>query len=165
MKNLFKLLGAAAAIVLFAEGCNSRAPKGWIGADDSLSVDEKGFLRNQKGQEVVLRGVNLGVAIHVGGFNNDNGGNQTYAYGRYNSNNISWNMWTYKIAEANMGNWSLYQAPRKLNADPHTDSLDVIKQKWGETLRTFDPGTNTPANGYIRMGMYNIFTAGLNQVP
>jgi len=32
----------------------------WIGKDDALYVDARGFLRNQKGGEVVLRGVNTG---------------------------------------------------------------------------------------------------------
>jgi aryl-phospho-beta-D-glucosidase BglC (GH1 family) len=105
---------------------------------------------------------NWGVAVHIGEFKNDGEGNQNFAYERYNSGNISWNMWTYKIAGANMGSWSLYQAPRKPDADPHTDSLDVMKQKWGATLRTFSPGTNTPDNGYIRTGMFALFSTGLN---
>ena len=60
MKSLFKLSCAAAAIVLLASDCNSRVPEGRIGTDDALSVDENGYLRNRKGREIVLRGVNLG---------------------------------------------------------------------------------------------------------
>jgi len=119
---------------------------------------------NSRVNELTNARRNWGVAIHVGEFKNDNEGNQNYAYGRYNSNKINWNMWTYKIAGANMGNWSLYQAPGKLNADPHEDSLDVIKQKWGETLRTFNPETNTPANGFRRTGMYGFFASALSQI-
>jgi len=36
------------------------APAGWIGSNDRLTVDANGFLRNRQGQEVVLRGINLG---------------------------------------------------------------------------------------------------------
>ena len=104
---------------------------------------------------------NWGVAIYVGEFNNDNGENQNYAYRQYNNNKINWNMWTYKIAGADMDNWPLFLAPVKPNADPHIDSPDVIRQKWGAALRTFNPGTNTPANGYRRTGMYDFFREGL----
>ena len=104
-----------------------------------------------------------GVAVHVGEFNNDGQGNQAGAYRLYNSNKISWNMWTYKIAGANMGNWSLYQSAYKSNANPHTDSLNTVKERWGQTIRTFLPGTITPTNNYVRMGMQDFFTAGLNQ--
>jgi hypothetical protein len=103
-----------------------------------------------------------GVAIHIGEFNNDGQGNQTAAYQLYNDNKINWNMWTYKIAGANMGNWSLYQARNKAKADPHTDSFETIKEKWGETLRTFNEGTNTPANGYTQTGMYSIFATAIH---
>jgi len=104
-----------------------------------------------------------GVAIHVGEFNNDGQGHQNYAYNKYNTGKISWNMWTYKIAGANMGNWSLFQSAYKPNADPHKDSLDTMKEKWGNSLRTFSPGTNTPTNNYSRTGMQSFFTGGLNQ--
>ncbi|MDR1836716.1 MAG: glycoside hydrolase family 5 protein [Treponema sp.] len=124
--------------------------------DNSLSMI------NSRINELTNARKNWGVAVHIGEFKNDNEGNQNYAYDRYNANKINWNMWTYKIAGANMGSWPLYQAPRKPKADPHTDSLDEIKQKWGETLRTFNPGTNIPANGFNRTGMYDLFKAGLN---
>jgi len=38
----------------------SAAPSGWIGSNDRLTVDTNGYLRNKLGQEVVLRGTNLG---------------------------------------------------------------------------------------------------------
>ena len=124
--------------------------------------DSSASMINSRVNELTSARRNWGVAVHIGEFKNDTEGNQNYAYERYNSNRISWNMWTYKIAGANMGSWSLYQAPHKSNADPHTDSPDVIRQKWGATLRTFNPETNTPANGFIRTGMYDLFTAGLS---
>jgi len=102
------------------------------------------------------------VAVHVGEFNNDNEGHQAFAYSQYNNHKINWNMWTYKIAGANMGNWSLYQAGRKSKADPVNDSFETIKQKWGDTLRTFSPGTNTPANGYAQTGMLKYFQDALS---
>ena len=36
------------------------APAGWIGSNDRLTVDANGLLRNRQGQEIVLRGTNLG---------------------------------------------------------------------------------------------------------
>jgi len=103
------------------------------------------------------------VAVHVGEFNNDNEGNQAFAYQLYNGNKISWNMWTYKIAGANMGNWSLYQAKSKPKADPSNDSFETIKEKWGETLRTFTYGTQIPANGFAATGMLKHFSEALKQ--
>jgi len=121
---------------------------------------------NSRVNELTSARAKWGVAVHIGEFNNDSQGNQNYAYNKYNTGKISWNMWTYKIAGASMGNWSLYQAGRKANADPNTDSLDVMKQKWGATLRTFNSGTNTPANGFTKMGMNNLFNSGLsNTIP
>ena len=102
------------------------------------------------------------VAVHIGEFNNDNEGNQAFAYSQYNIHKISWNMWTYKIAGANMGNWSLYQARAKIKADPVNDSFETIREKWGETLRTFNSGTNTLTNGFAATGMLKFFTDGLN---
>jgi aryl-phospho-beta-D-glucosidase BglC (GH1 family) len=101
------------------------------------------------------------VAVHVGEFNNGDN-QQTNAYKLYNDNKISWNMWTYKIAGANMGNWSLYQAARKVKADPMTDSFETIKQKWGETLSTFFSGTNDINNGYsVMKGIEQYFSPGM----
>ncbi|MCL2276741.1 MAG: cellulase family glycosylhydrolase [Treponema sp.] len=102
------------------------------------------------------------VAVHAGEFNNDNEGNQAFAYSQYNNHKINWNMWTYKIAGADMGNWSLFQARSKPKADPVNDSFETIKQKWGETLRTFSPGANTPANGFSRTGMLKYFQDALS---
>jgi len=116
---------------------------------------------NSRVNELTNARRNWHVAIHIGEFKNDNEGKQNFAYELYNKNNINWNMWTYKIAGANMGTWSLYQSPRKLKADPNTDSQEIIRQKWGETLRTFIPGTNTPDNGFLRTGMYEFFKSGL----
>jgi len=101
------------------------------------------------------------VAVHVGEFNNGDD-QQTNAYNLYNENKLSWNMWTYKIAGANMGNWSLYQATNKAKANPETDSFEIIKQKWGETLSTFTYGTNDLNNGYSAMkGLERFFIPAL----
>ena len=104
---------------------------------------------------------NWKVAVHIGEFNNDENGNQPFAYDLYNTNKINWNMWTYKIAGANVGNWSLYQASGKTNVNPYNDSISTIKQRWGETLRTFNPGTTNTANGYSQTGMNSYFNTGL----
>ncbi|MCL2243805.1 MAG: glycoside hydrolase family 5 protein [Treponema sp.] len=101
------------------------------------------------------------VAVHAGEFNNNNEGNQAFAYSQYNIHQINWNMWTYKIAGANMGNWSLYQAGSKPKADPVNDGFNTIMDKWGKTLRTFTPGTNEPANGFTATGMLKYFSDGL----
>jgi aryl-phospho-beta-D-glucosidase BglC (GH1 family) len=102
------------------------------------------------------------VAIHVGEFNNGDN-QQTNAYDLYNNNKFSWNMWTYKIAGANMGNWSLYQAANKAKADPRTDSFETIKQKWGETLLTFSSETNDINNGFsVMRGMEQYFSPAMN---
>jgi len=111
--------------------------------------------------ELILARSRWKVAVHVGEFNNDNEGNQVFAYQMYNNHKINWNMWTYKIAGANMGNWSLYQAALKPKADPVNDSYELIKEKWGQTLRTFSDGTTTPANGFITTGMMKFFTDAL----
>ena len=117
---------------------------------------------NNRVNELISARTKWGVAVHIGEFKNDSQGNQDYAYDRYNASKISWNMWTYKIAGANMGNWSLYQARGKLNADPYTDNLDAMKKKWGTTLRTFNPETNNVTNGYTKTGMNDLFSKGLS---
>jgi len=102
------------------------------------------------------------TAVHVGEFNNDNESNQAFAYSQYNIHKLNWNMWTYKIAGADTGNWSLYLARSKSKADPVNDSFQTIKEKWGETLRTFLPGTDTTANGFTQTGMLKYFSDALN---
>jgi len=102
------------------------------------------------------------VAVHIGEFNNGDI-NQAAAYVMYNANKINWNMWTYKLAGANMGNWSLHQGRRKLKADPVIDSFETIKEKWGETLRTFENGTQTIAEGWTRQAGFDWYNLGQNQ--
>ena len=123
----------------------------WLNVMYSMHLyDSKWNDINKRVNELIKARNDWKVAVHVGEFNN--GDNlQTDAYNLYNDKKISWNMWTYKIAGANMGNWSLYQAANKPKADPETDSFEVIKQKWGETLSTFSSGTNDLNNGYSAM--------------
>jgi len=97
------------------------------------------------------------VAVIVGEFKNDVEGLQGYAYKLYNTNKYSWSSWTYKIAGSNMGSWSLYQSIFKPNVNPMTDSYETIKQKWGETLRTFRPGSAFAINGYAKTDMFDKF--------
>jgi aryl-phospho-beta-D-glucosidase BglC (GH1 family) len=122
--------------------------------------DNKSSDINKRVNELKRARNNWKVAVHVGEFNNGDV-QQTNAYNLYNDNKISWNMWTYKIAGANMGNWSLYQAARKEKADPRNDSFETIKQKWGGTLTTFLKGTND-LNGFSAMrGMEQFFIPGM----
>jgi len=95
------------------------------------------------------------VAVHVGEFNNGDA-RQADAYKLYNDNKISWNMWTYKIAGANMGNWSLFQAAAAPKADPRTDSYETIKQKWSESLSTTSPG-------FSKQSTFTIFSQFIKQ--
>jgi aryl-phospho-beta-D-glucosidase BglC (GH1 family) len=127
---------------------------------DTKSPPSQGGTINYRVYELTEARKKWGVAVHVGEFNNDGQGNQAVAYQLYNDSKISWNMWTYKIAGANMGNWSLYQSASKPKANPQTDNFETIKEKWGETLRTFNAGTNDPANGYTRMRMSNMYAEG-----
>jgi aryl-phospho-beta-D-glucosidase BglC (GH1 family) len=127
---------------------------------DTKSPPSPGGTINYRVYELTEARRKWGVAIHIGEFNNDRQGNQVAAYQLYNDSKINWNMWTYKIAGANMGSWSLYQARDKAKADPQTDDFETIKEKWGATLRTFSPGTNTPANGYARTGV-NMMIPGI----
>jgi aryl-phospho-beta-D-glucosidase BglC (GH1 family) len=129
---------------------------------DTKSPPSPGGSINYRVYELTEARRKWGIAVHIGEFNNDGQGNQSAAYQLYNDNKINWNMWTYKIAGANMGNWSLFQARNKVKVDPLNDSFESIKEKWGETLQTFNAGTNTPANGYTRTGMSDIFASGLN---
>jgi len=104
---------------------------------------------------------NWGVGVHIGEFNNDGQGHQYDAYRLYNDNKINWNMWTYKIGGANMGNWSLFQSPYKSNANPMTDSFETIrKSRWGDSIRTFRQGTNTLINDFSETEMYDIYSSG-----
>jgi aryl-phospho-beta-D-glucosidase BglC (GH1 family) len=117
---------------------------------------------NNRVNELIRARNNWKVAVHVGEFNNGDN-QQTNAYKLYNENKISWNMWTYKIAGSNMGNWSLYQAAEKAKADPRTDSFETIKQKWGETLSTFFSGTNDLNNDFsVMKGMGQYFSPALS---
>jgi hypothetical protein len=102
------------------------------------------------------------AAAHIGEFNNGDD-NQSWAYTQYNNNRINWNAWTYKLAGANYGNWSVYQASGKSSVNARNDSIDTIKTKWGTTLRTFSTGTNNLANGFNQQGAYNFFTTGIGQ--
>jgi len=97
------------------------------------------------------------VGVIVGEFKNDGEGLQGYAFRLYNTNKISWSLWTFKIAGASMGSWSLYQSIYRANVDPATDSIETIKERWGEALRTFKPGTIIPTNGFVETNMLNLF--------
>jgi len=127
----------ASVILTACDSHNSgKLKNGGLGPNDALDVDENGYLRDR----------------------------QADAYELYNKNKFNWNMWTYKIAGANMGNWSLYQAANKSKADPRADSFETVRQKWGETLLTFSKGTNDIANGFTAMrGMEQYFIPGINQ--
>ena len=65
-----------------------------------------------------------------------------------------------------MGSWSLYQARSKTKANPQSDSFETMKEKWGETIRTFNPETKAPANGFASTSMLNFFSAALkHEIP
>jgi len=102
---------------------------------------------------------NWKVAIHTGEFNN---GNRSGSYNMYNINKISWNAWTYKLAGNNMGDWSMFQADGKHSANPNSESFESMKNNWGSTLRTFNPGTNNTANGYGQQGGVGDYINGQN---
>lgn len=116
-----------------------------------------------------------GVAVHVGEFNNDQAMStqnanatgfsnvQDYAFHLYNTQKISWNVWTYKVGGSNQGNWSLRQNRNLVNVDPHVHDYDAVMQHWGEALRTFQPGTQTLTSGYTIQGMDTMYRAGQNQ--
>ena len=110
---------------------------------------------------------NWGVALHVGEFNNGDSW-QDYAYDQYNTNKINWNTWTYKLAGANRGNWSLHQNQNATNINPQSTSQTNIQTAWGTTLRTFTEGSNpgansSPASGWSRQsGKEGWYTTGQN---
>jgi len=117
---------------------------------------------NSRINELANARTNWKVAVHVGEFNNGDT-IQASAYTSYNTNKFSWNMWTYKVAGANKGNWSIHQGSTKTNVDPRSSghTFEQIKQHWGTTLRTFNTGTTTLASGWSQQSSaYNWYTTG-----
>jgi len=112
--------------------------------DTSLgNVNTDGTIRYRVNEMVQVRN-QRGVAVNIGEFNNgDTVATQDTAFQLYNDNHISYNQWTYKIAGASQGGWSMLQqtATTAVNVNPGSNTLAQIRERWGPVLRTFAPGT------------------------
>lgn len=73
-----------------------------------------------------------------------------FAINAYDSNNISWTLWTYKGYNtwACWSDWFVYGANKNnLVVDPLNDSFETIAYKWGEQMQT-NSGNFHPAKAY-----------------
>ena len=92
-----------------------------------------------------------GVAAYVGEFNNGDV-NQEHAYQAYLDADLSFTMWTYKVAKDHLGNWGLLSAVVP-EADLKNDSYETLLEKWGENLESESFTVNPTVENWIKTYM------------
>ena len=89
---------------------------------------------NERIKEMRAVQKNYGVAVYVGEYNSRS--RESYAAGRYESENINRAKWIYKGVCAGFDGWSLFNKNLDTRADIYTESAENLKKLLGEDMLT-----------------------------
>ncbi|WP_312103059.1 cellulase family glycosylhydrolase [Lachnoclostridium sp.] len=106
-----------------------------------LYDDDQGF--KQWVEDMAATMSKYGVAGYIGEFQNLNGIKMC------EENNISWTTWSYKGTNNDVGTFFCYFANSE-RVDVEKDSLEIIKQKWGEKIETKNFDAKNKVIEYIK---------------
>ena len=111
------------------------ADYGWTNMMYQLHIyDDNEYMINERIKEMRAVQKNYGVAVYVGEYNSRS--RESYAAGRYESENINRAKWIYKGVCAGFDGWSLFNKNLDTRADIYTESAENLKKLLGEDMLT-----------------------------